>query len=838
MTQRRRLWIALAAASFVAAFVAPPPSFALHSESPPVTQVTQQTSGTVGEAAVWGNNYAFLASGDNLGNGNSTNELFYYMHILRVLGGALGVSQITCGGFNPAHPSISTPSAGNVIAFDADGRLCSDPRHNCVAPFDASSANRQVFVYYSETQQIRQVTRCNGDCVHADLSENGRMILFQSNADVLGTNGGLPLATTNVYQGSLKSLGPNCPFLPCSPGQANPGLRKLTPAGGRNAQQNAGGKYVVYESDGDPLGTGTTGVPHIYLLDVAKNRLQQIPPDNPAPARNPTIDQGGKRIAYEIDTIRGAPTPGTVTEVWVSKLRKDRAPLTFSITPNAPSSSFRPSFAPAGKRVAFVSSADLLNFQSIGNQLFVYTLIGNAYTKKNLLQVSATSAGVDLPVQSSYVFTGFGSAGDFIGNGNTTPQFFVANLYRRAPGQPPSPYPGTPTPKPTVTPHPTGTPVVGIPAAIGMAVVTDKAVNNGNNTLTTIIAATVSDFFGNPVPDGTEVDFSVAPPPNGIVIGNGFTNQNPDCDLTIFEQQTGVVIQNRPGVAHVCVTYPGAYGGTSRLIFADSGPQRCVGGSSPDRACTSDFDCDPIHVCSVHTTFVCDPFLGNADCPTGETCTKQDGTCEHSAEGSADLLLPVPVNECQFNGQPCSDGNPCTLNDVCAGGTTAKACVGGTRAGLTCTTVADCPPDAVTPSPQCILSNPPTCQPGPAKTCPDDGNACTDDTCNILSGECGTPKQCLDDGNPCTDDVCDPATGLCGIPNVAPCSDDDPCTLNDECSGGVCVPGPVMTCPDDGNVCTIDQCNPKTGQCGIRFDPCACSATAPVAPTPVPTATP
>ncbi len=825
MTERRPIWIALAAASFVAVLVAPRPSFALHAQSPPVTQVTQQTSGTVGESAVWGNTWAFIASGDSLGTGNASSEIFMYEHIERVLGGGLGLEQITCGGFQPAHPSISTPSMDNVIAFDAAGGLCGDPRHNCLPPFDASVTGRQIFVYYPETARIRQITRCNGDCVNAHLSENGRMVVFESSADLLGVNGGLPFPTTNVFQGNLRSLGPNCPFLPCASGLANPSLKNLTPVGGgRNAMQNFTGKYVTFESDGDPLGTGTVGVPHVYLLEIKSNTLQQIPPGNPSPARNPSIDQGGRRIAYEIDTIRGAPAPGVVTEIWTSKVRKNRSPLTMSLTPNAPASSFKPSIAPAGKRVAFVSQADLLNFQSSGNQLYVYTLIGTKYNRKNLLQVSASPSGIDLPTQSSYVFTGFSSAGDFTGNANSTPQFFVANLYRRAPGSPPSPFPGTPTPRPSATPHPTGTPVVGIPAAIGLAVVTDQSINNGDNTLTTVIAATVSDFFGNPVPDGTLVNFSVAPPPSGIVIGNSSTNQDPDCDLTLFEQKTGVVIQNRPGVAHVCVTYPGAFGGTSHLIFAESGPKRCEGGSSPDRICTSDFDCDPIHVCSIHTTFTCDPFNGNADCPLGETCTKQDGTCENSASGEANLVLPVPVNECQTNGQPCSDGNPCTLSDTCTGGTTARACVGGTRAGLACTTIADCPPDVVTPNPQCILSNPPICQPGAPRTCADDGDLCTDDTCNFLTGQCGTPRTCLADDNPCTNDVCDPTTGLCGVANVNPCSDDDPCTVDDECAAGVCVPGAAMTCPDDGNTCTIDTCNPRTGQCGIRFDPCACSA--------------
>src|SRR5262245_46829716 len=108
-TERRRLWMALAAAALVAAYAAPPPSFALHAQSPPVTKVTSQTSGTVGDSAVWGNNWAFIASGDSIGTGNASNNIFYYEHILRVLGGAPGITQVTCGDFQPAHPSITTP---------------------------------------------------------------------------------------------------------------------------------------------------------------------------------------------------------------------------------------------------------------------------------------------------------------------------------------------------------------------------------------------------------------------------------------------------------------------------------------------------------------------------------------------------------------------------------------------------------------------------------------------------------------------------------------------------------------------------------------------------------
>ncbi|MBM4371427.1 MAG: hypothetical protein FJ098_07215, partial [Deltaproteobacteria bacterium] len=67
-----------------------------------------------------------------------------------------------------------------------------------------------------------------------------------------------------------------------------------------------------------------------------------------------------------------------------------------------------------------------------------------------------------------------------------------------------------------------------------------------------------------------------------------------------------------------------------------------------------------------------------------------------------------------------------------------------------------------------------------------------------------------DDGNPCTDDVCDPLTGVCShLPNTAPCEDGDACTVEGLCVAGACV-GVALEC-DDLNPCTDDVCDPIAG---------------------------
>ena len=102
----------------------------------------------------------------------------------------------------------------------------------------------------------------------------------------------------------------------------------------------------------------------------------------------------------------------------------------------------------------------------------------------------------------------------------------------------------------------------------------------------------------------------------------------------------------------------------------------------------------------------------------------------------------------------------------------------------------------------------------------DDGDPCTTGAClasvcsiGPIPGCCVTDADC-DDGNPCTGDSCQAST--CVRSNVAaPCTDHDPCTIDDACELGVCSGAP-LDC-DDGNACTADSC--VDGACVADYDP-------------------
>ncbi len=251
--------------------------------------------------------------------------------------------------------------------------------------------------------------------------------------------------------------------------------------------------------------------------------------------------------------------------------------------------------------------------------------------------------------------------------------------------------------------------------------------------------------------------------------------------------------------------------------------------------------CDDGNACTTKTTCQkgsCVPPGGKAPvCDDGNPCTND--TCDPTgAQGGKDGCLYVN------NTSPCSDGDACTVGDVCGGGKcklgVAKVCADGNI----------CTKDACDAAKGCVYP------PGAATTC-DDGNPCTkgdsckDGKCAGGQGDCKCKSDAdcakLDDNDKCNGTltcdaagkcvissgskvVCDKtgcnksscikATGECVIDNDvggSKCDDNNKCTTKDACgldpggSGkGTCKGGPATNC-NDGNPCTKDSCKPADG---------------------------
>jgi len=70
-----------------------------------------------------------------------------------------------------------------------------------------------------------------------------------------------------------------------------------------------------------------------------------------------------------------------------------------------------------------------------------------------------------------------------------------------------------------------------------------------------------------------------------------------------------------------------------------------------------------------------------------------------------------------------------------------------------------------------------------------------------------------DDGNPCTNDTCNPVNGCVHVNNAAPCDDGLFCNGTDTCSNGTCGIHAGITC-DDGLYCNgVEACNETLERC-------------------------
>lgn len=199
-------------------------------------------------------------------------------------------------------------------------------------------------------------------------------------------------------------------------------------------------------------------------------------------------------------------------------------------------------------------------------------------------------------------------------------------------------------------------------------------------------------------------------------------------------------------------------------------------------ACTADA-CDPSTGVVTHTTIT---VLDDNDPCTKDACDPTTGNVSHTA---------IPNCTGCATDSDCDDKLPCT-KDTC----TAGQCSHDNLPPKTsCSNNLSCDGEEL-----CDANG--GCQPGipPAQ---DDGDACTIDSCNEMTGVTHTPVN-PDDGKPCTDDVCDPKTGVSNTPRMDCAS----CTTAADC--GTLLPSACQSVTCDGGICA-KKAAPEGTSCGL-----------------------
>ncbi len=267
------------------------------------------------------------------------------------------------------------------------------------------------------------------------------------------------------------------------------------------------------------------------------------------------------------------------------------------------------------------------------------------------------------------------------------------------------------------------------------------------------------------------------------------------------------------GVTHTPVASGTSCSDANACNGAEScnGSGLCVAGTPPSvddgNVCTSDA-CDP----ALGVTHI--PIATGTSCSDGDVCNGAEacntaGICAPGTPLTVDDGNPCTTDSCNPTsgvshapvsaGTICSDGNACNGLEACNG---SGGCMPGTPPTIDDSdpcTVDSCDGQGVHHAPAPVGTS---CEPG--------GNVCNGGkTCNA-SGACvATDPAVVDDGNPCTDDSCDPNTGVHHAPRASGTVCGDHCFGFGTCSSsGSCeVTTSADFQVDDQDPCTDDYCD-------------------------------
>ncbi len=219
-------------------------------------------------------------------------------------------------------------------------------------------------------------------------------------------------------------------------------------------------------------------------------------------------------------------------------------------------------------------------------------------------------------------------------------------------------------------------------------------------------------------------------------------------------------------------------------------------------------------------------------CDDGNICTidfcSNDGTCKHEKAG--------PIT-CESDGNDCTkdicdemvcshrdmpDGTVCEGDGVCEQGVCEHNEPPGCKSNSECNDGDVCTTDICGNDGRCSNVPIPNCCEGDTEC--DDGLECTLDSCVSTSGStlvgAGTcvhttrdGQPCSSDGNDCTQDICSGNDCKHAPITLGPgsCDDNNDCTSGDYCSNGNCVGGTNICRCDDSHPCDEKEC--KTVKC-------------------------
>ncbi|HLK10052.1 MAG TPA: hypothetical protein VKW76_01600 [Candidatus Binatia bacterium] len=379
------------------------PGLALHRESQPATRVTFGADHLPPTAKQWATNgFAFVASEDYVGNGNTQQQIFVFQllsydcnhfttrpHTPCPVPPGPAYVQITQGNGNarPDNPSITWSDAGptaqngptastnkEIAVFDADGSY--------LGGSGPAATHRQVFWKNQVTGELIRITDApDGDSTHPQLDKSGVTVVFQSTAQLTSDTRGA--GHSQIYAFHIDHALGRVQLIQLTHGAGD----SITP------MTDNGGHQVSFESTADLLGDGhDTGISQIFVANIdwgtndtgATSQLLQITNGN-APSHHPYLSDGVgagfpqseiRYVAFDstATNLRGT-TPDVGSNIFTASTIQGNLPVIAQRTTHVPyGNCTNPTITFAMDRLAFVCDGDPMRNGTTGRRAFALNM--------------------------------------------------------------------------------------------------------------------------------------------------------------------------------------------------------------------------------------------------------------------------------------------------------------------------------------------------------------------------------------------------------------------------------------------------------------------------------
>ncbi|MBI5504547.1 MAG: hypothetical protein HY899_07080, partial [Deltaproteobacteria bacterium] len=314
-------------------------------------------------------------------------------------------------------------------------------------------------------------------------------------------------------------------------------------------------------------------------------------------------------------------------------------------------------------------------------------------------------------------------------------------------------------------------------------VVTSVSGSGGNTTIAGTIDSAAGTTFTLEFFDNTSCDAS-GYGQGATLIGSTTVSTGALCGEVLFGDTFAYTL----AAGHVVTaTATDPSGNTSEFSACAGAGGMCGDGSvGPGEQCddgdTTSGDCCSATCQYEPSTTECRAAAGV--CDLAENCTGSSATCPADAKSTSGCR--ASVGDCDVAESCDGVNNDCPADAFLPDTTQCRATQGACDVAENCTgNGAGCPADAKSTA-ECRASA---------------GECDAADNCDGVGNDCPADAfappttSCTADSNLCTDDLCDGA-GACGHPaNSVPCDDGDKCTLDDRCTGTICVGQAVIVKP-------------------------------------------